>query len=119
MFLKKKKYSKYSVVVYKEDLGVDINRILAPDKSSDVKEYVYVLHSDTPKEHYHIYLKYEKPVKEDAVNKLFYKSKCFISPVVGNESSLSLLCYFTENFRLPFESNYSTKIEELRRRNNK
>ncbi len=118
MFMrKKKKTDEYSVIVYKEDLSIDLGRLLLSDKSDGLKEFFYVPHNDTPKEHYHIYLKFDKRVTEEVVNKLFYKSKCFISPVRSHETSLSLLCYFTENLRLPFESNYSIDTSNLRRIN--
>lgn len=118
MFIrKKKKADEYSVVVYKKDLSVDLNRILFSGKSEGLKEYVYVPHFDASEEHYHIYLRFEKRVSEDVVDKLFFKTKCFISSIPSHETALSLLHYFTEGFRLTFESNYSAKIEELRRIN--
>lgn len=118
MFMRKNKRAReYSVVLYKEDLNIDLGRLLLSDKSNGLKEFFYVLHNDTPKEHYHVYLKFDNVVTEEVVNKLFYKSKCFISPCGLQETSLSLLCYFTENLRLPFESNYSIDTSNLRRIN--
>ena len=120
MFLKKKKKKdEFLIVIYKKDLSVDLNRILVPDKLSGVKEYVYVPHNDAVEEHYHVYIKFDNKVTEEDVRKLFYNSKCFISDMSGDNTVLSTLNYFTDGFRLPFESNYSAKIEERRRNNGK
>lgn len=116
MFLKKKKKNdKFLIVIYKNDLSVDLNKILVPDKLSDVTEFLYVLHKDAVEEHYHVYIKFDNRVTQDEVRKLFYNSKCFISDISKNDTVLSTLYYFTDGFRLPFESSYSTKIEERRK----
>ena len=111
-----KKNKEYSVVVYKKDLSIDLSKILFVGGQTGIKEYIYVPHLDTSEEHYHIYLHFEKPVTKVDVEKIFLKTKCYISSV-SNESSLSLLNYYTEGFRLPFESNYSYKVEDRRRIN--
>lgn len=113
----KKKNKEYLIVVYKKDLTIDINKILFGGSNYSVKEYFYVLHDDTAEGHYHIYIRFEKPVTKDFVEKLFYKTKCYVSSVNSYESELSLLNYFTEGFRLEFESNYSIKIDEIKRKN--
>ena len=120
MFLrKKKKNDEYLLVIYKKDLSVDLNRILVPDKLSDVKEYIYVPHNDATEEHYHVYIKFEKKITQEELKKVFYNSKIFVSDIANGDTILSVLYYFTDGFRLPFESNYSTKIEERRKANNK
>lgn len=116
MFLKKKN-KEYLVVVYKKDLTIDINKILFSGGNCSVKEYFYVLHDDTAESHYHIYMRFDKPVTKAFVEKLFYKTKCYVSVVNSYESELSLLHYFTEGFRLVFESNYSIKVDEIKRKN--
>ncbi len=120
MFRKKrKKKDEYLLVIYKKDLSVDLNRILVPDKLSDVKEYIYVPHNDATEEHYHVYIKFEKKITQEELKKVFYNSKIFVSDISNSDTILSVLYYFTDGFRLPFESNYSTKIEERRKANNK
>ena len=99
MFLKKKKKAdEYSVVVYKKDLSVDLNRILFSGKSEGLKEYVYVPHFDASEEHYHIYLRFEKRVSEDVVDKLFFKTKCFICFLILSYNLLGVntFCFFFE-----------------------
>ena len=120
MFLKKnRKNDEFLIVIYKNDLSVDLSRILVPDKLNGVTEFLYVLHKDAVEEHYHIYIKFGNKVTEEEVKKIFYNSKCFISDIPKDNTILSTLYYFTDGFRLPFESNYSTKIEERRKlRNN-
>ncbi len=115
----KKKKDEYLLVIYKNDLSVDLCKILVPDKLNDVIEFLYVLHKDAVEEHYHIYIKFEKPITEEELRKLFYNSKCFISDISKDNTILSTLYYFTDGFRLSFESNYSTKIEERKRNNSK
>lgn len=115
MFTFKKKWNSFSVVVYKKDLNIDLSKILFSSTQNGVKEYVFVPHTDTPDEHYHVYMKFENPVTKENVEKLFFKTKCFISPIRESDSVLGLLVYYTQGFRLPFESNFTTKIEELRR----
>lgn len=116
---KKKKSDEFLLVIYKKDLSVDLNRILVPDKLSDVKEYIYVPHNDATEEHYHVYIKFEKKITQEELRKVFYNSKIFISDISKDDTNLSTLYYFTDGFRLPFESNYSAKIEERRRNNGK
>ena len=118
MFLKRKKKSdEYLLILYKKDLSVDLNRILIPDKLPDVKEYIYVPHNDTTEEHYHIYIKFEKKITQEELRKVFYNSKIFVSDISKGDTILSFLYYFTDGFRLPFESNYSVKQEERRKIN--
>ena len=120
MFLKKKKKKdEFLIVIYKSDLSVDLNKILIPGKLNGVTEFLYVLHKDAVEEHYHIYIKFDGKVTEEEVKKLFYNSKCFISDISEDNTILSTLYYFTDGFRLPFESNYSAKIEERRKNNSK
>lgn len=115
MIFRKGKNKEFSLVVYKKDLNIDLNKILFVGNASGIKEYFYVPHFDTSEEHYHIYINFEKGVRTCDVEKLFYKTKCYISPIRYNESALMLLNYYTEGFRLPFESSYSIKVEERRR----
>ena len=76
MFLKKKKKKdEYLLVIYKKDLSVDLNRILVPDKLSDVKEYIYVPHNDATEEHYHVYIKFEKKITQEELKKFFITLK--------------------------------------------
>ena len=119
MFLKKKKKLKdeYLLVIYKKDLSVDLGRILILDKLDGVKEFFYVVHNDAVEEHYHVYIRFEELISEEELKKVFYNTKCFISELSNDETVLSTLYSFTDGFRLPFESNYSTKIEERRRIN--
>lgn len=120
MFRKRrKKKDEYLLVIYKNDLSVDLNKILVPDKLNGVTEFLYVLHKDAVEEHYHIYIKFDDKVTQEEVRKVFYNSKCFISDISKDNTVLSTLYYFTDGFRLPFESNYSAKIEERRRNNGK
>ncbi len=120
MFLKKKKKKdEFLIVIYKNDLSVELNKILVPEKLNNVTEYLYVLHKDAVEEHYHVYIKFDDKVTEEEVKKLFYNSKCFISNISNDNTVLSTLYYFTDGFRLPFESNYSAKVEERRRINSK
>lgn len=120
MFRKKrKKKDEFLIVIYKNDLSVDLNKILVPDKLNGVTEFLYVLHKDAVEEHYHVYIKFDDKVTEEEVRKLFYNSKCFISDISKDNTVLSTLYYFTDGFRLPFESNYSVKIEERRKNNGK
>lgn len=120
MFLKKnKKNDEYVLMIYKDDISVDLNKILIPDKLNGVTEFIYVLHDDAVTEHYHIYIKFDNKVTQEEVKKLFYNSKCFISDMAKNETVLSLLYYFTDGFRLPFESSYTIKIDERRKNNSK
>ena len=115
MFLKKS--SEYSVVIYKKDLSIDLNKLLFSGSQKGVKEYIYVPHFDTSDEHYHIYIHFEKPVSRNEVEDIFLKTKCFVSPLHSHETALSLLNYYSEGFRLSFETSYSVKIEENRRVN--
>ena len=115
----KKKKDEFLIVIYKNDLSVDLNKILVPDKLTGVTEFLYVLHKDAVEEHYHIYIKFDDKVTQEEVRKVFYNSKCFISDISKDNTVLSTLYYFTDGFRLPFESNYSVKIEERRRNNGK
>ena len=120
MFIKRrKKKDEYLLVIYKKDFSVDLNKILVPDKLNGVTEFLYVLHKDAVEEHYHIYIKFDDKVTQEEVKKVFYNSKCFISDVSKDNTILSTLYYFTDGFRLPFESNYSAKIEERRKNNGK
>lgn len=116
---KNKKGNEFLLVIYKKDLSVDLDRILISDKLSNVKEYVYALHTDATEAHYHVYIKFEKKITQDELKKVFYNSKIFVSDISDSDTILSVLYYFTDGFRLPFESNYSTKIEERRKANNK
>ena len=118
MFRKnRKKKDEYLLVIYKKDLSVDLNRILVSDKLSDVKEYIYVPHNDATEEHYHVYIKFEKKITQEELKKVFYNSKIFVSDFSNSDTVLSTLYFFTDGFRLPFESNYSAKLEERRRIN--
>ena len=120
MFRKrKKKKDEYCVVIYKNDLTVDIGKILIPDKLSGVTEFLYVLHEDAVEAHYHIYIKFDKKITEEELKKVFYNSRCFLSDISTDKTILSTLYYFTDGFRLPFETNYSVKVEERRKPNNR
>lgn len=120
MFLKRKKKSnEFLLVIYKKDLSVDLSKILVADKLSDVKEFIYVPHIDATEEHYHVYIRFERKITQKELRQIFYNSKIFISNISADETILSILYYFTDGFRLPFESSYSTKIEERRKVNNK
>ena len=80
MFLKKKsKKDKYLLVIYKNDLNVDLNKILSPDKLNGVIEFLYVPHYDATEEHYHVYIKFEKKITQEELRKVFYNSKIFKS----------------------------------------
>ena len=114
---KKKLNDEFCVVVYKNDLLSDISKILVPDRLPDIQEFVFVLHKDAVEEHYHVYLKFYYGVSETKVKDIFYNSKCFVSNLDENETVLSTLYYFTDGFRLPFESNYSIRAEERKRLN--
>lgn len=116
MFFKSKKLKdEYFLVIYKSDLNVDLCKVFVPGKLNGVTEFLYVLHKDDVEEHYHIYIKFDNKVSEDDVKKFFFNSKCFISESEKNNTILSTLYYFTDGFRLPFESNYSSKLEEHRK----
>ena len=118
LFKNKKKNDEYLIIIYKNDLNVDLNKILIPDKTNGVTEFIYALHDDAVTDHYHIYIKFDSKVTKEEVKKLFYNSKCFISDMAKNDTVLSLLYYFTDGFRLPFESSYTVK-EERRKNNSK
>lgn len=111
----KRKNNKFLIVIYKNDLSVDLNKILVPERLTGVTEFLYVLHKDAVEEHYHVYIKFDKLVTQDEVRKLFYNSKCFISDISKNDTVLNTLYHFTDGFRLPFESSYSAKPEERRK----
>ena len=106
------KNREFTVVVYKKDLSTELNKILFSSSVKGLKEFFYILHSDSQAEHYHIYLNYDKPVFNRDVKALFFKTVCFISPLSERETPLGVLYYFTEGFRLPFDSSYSLKPAE-------
>ena len=120
MFRKRrKKKDEYLLVIYKNDIKVDLDKILVPDKLSGVTEFLYVLHEDAVEAHYHIYIKFDSKLTEDEVKKIFYNSRCFFSDISKDKTILSTLYYFTNGFRLPFETNYSVKLEDRRKPNNR
>ena len=111
LFKIKKKNDEFLLIIYKKDLSVDLSKILTAP-SSDIKEYLLVNHTDTAEEHYHIYLKFNKKITRDELRELFYKSKIFISNVSSDTTILGILYYFTDGFRLSFESNYSINYKK-------
>ena len=119
MIFDNKKWTEFSVIVYKKDLNIDLNRLLISSSQSGIKEIFYVPHTDTAEEHFHIYVRFEKQVTKNDVESLFFKTKCYISPIRSQETALSLLNYYTEGFRLPFETNYSLKCDEIKKHNSK
>ena len=119
MIFDNKKWTEFSVIVYKKDLNIDLNRILISSSKSGIKEIFYVPHTDTAEEHFHIYVRFEKQVTKNDVESLFFKTKCYISPIRSQETALSLLNYYTEGFRLPFETKYSLKCDEIKKQNSK
>ena len=95
-------------------MTVDLGRIFIANRLDSVSEFVFVLHTDAVEEHYHVYISFKKKVTENEVKKFFYNAKCYISEF-KDETILCTLNYFTDGFRLPFESNFSISTEERQR----
>lgn len=109
MFGRNKKQSEYLVELYKNDLNVEITKILHPEKNDGIKEYFYVMHSDAVDEHYHVYLSLGEKMREKDVKKIFYNAKCFVSELPKDKTLLNLIYSFTNGFRLPLETSYNAK----------
>ena len=106
--IKKKKYD-YIVEIYENDLCFELSKVLSVEKSENIKEFFFVEHSDAVEKHFHIYLSLYHALNEQDIKKIFYNSKCFITPLEDGQSVLQILYSFTSGFRLPFITSYTVK----------
>lgn len=92
---------KVCFICYKESLKDSIENLLNND---NVKDYAYILHNkdttetgEIKKEHYHVFIKYNKPTNKDNISSKFSIDKSLINYCKDEKAYIIYMSHINEN----------------------